>query len=87
MSRELPNLEYKLLKKKKLDKELTLKVIKHEASERIFVEFSSKDGKMVLHKSFQDTYLGREEASAFEESIKSIDELKNRLYRSKHVIK
>jgi hypothetical protein len=69
-------LDTKVLKKKKLDKDLNLKVSKNEASERIFVEFSSKDGKLVLQRSFQDTYLGRAEADRFEDTFKSIDDLK-----------
>ena len=69
-------LDVKVLKKKKLDKDLNLKVSKNDASERIFVEFSSKDGKLVVHKSFQDTYLGRMEATKFEETYKTIEELK-----------
>jgi hypothetical protein len=69
-------LDVKVLKKKKLDRELNLKVSRNDASERIFVEFSSKDGKLVVQKSFQDTYLGRLEATTFEEKFKSIEELK-----------
>lgn len=72
----MASLENKILRKKKLDKELTVKVLRNEASERIFVEFTSKDGKMILHRSFQDTYYGREEAKIFENSFKSIDEFK-----------
>jgi hypothetical protein len=69
-------LDIKVLKKKKLDKDLNLKVTKNEASERIFVEFSSKDGKLVLQRSFQDTYMGRMEADRFQDTFKSIDDLK-----------
>lgn len=71
------NLEYKVVKKKKIDKELTLRVLINHAAERILVEFSSKDGKIVLQKSFQDNYYGKEEAKAFETTIKSISELKS----------
>lgn len=70
-------LDLKVLKKKKLDKDLNLKVSKNDSSERIFVEFSSKDGKLVLQKSFQDTYLGRQAAEKFEETFKTIEELKS----------
>lgn len=76
-------LETKVLKKKKLDKELTLKISKNDASERIFIEFSSKDGKLIVQRSFQDTYYGREEAKAFENNFKSIEELKA-YFDSKH---
>lgn len=73
----MTSLDNKIIRKKKLDKELTVKVIKNEASERIFVEFISKDGKLTLHKSFQDTFYGREDAKKFEDSINSIEDLKN----------
>ena len=68
-------LDTKVLKKKKLDN-ITLKVSRNEANERIFVEFSSKDGKLVVQKSFQDTYSGRQEAAKFEERFKTFDDLK-----------
>lgn len=69
-------LDTKVLKKKKLDN-IILKVSRNEASERIFVEFSSKDGKLVVQRSFQDTYHGRLEAAKFEERFKSFDDLKS----------
>lgn len=70
------NLEYKVVKKKKIDKEMTLRVLVNNAAERILVEFSSKDGKIILQKSFQDNFYGREQAKAFEGTLKSINELK-----------
>lgn len=75
-------LDVKVLKKRKLDKDLNLKVSRNEASERIFVEFSSKDGKLIVQKSFQDTYYGRLEADKFEENFRSLEDLKNYLTRS-----
>lgn len=72
----MANFENKILKKKKLDKELTLKVTQNEMSGRIFVEFASETGKMVLQKSFQNTYEGKKEADSFQKSIKSISDLK-----------
>lgn len=72
----MSGLENKVIRKKKLDKELTIRVLRNEAAERIFVEFSSKDGKLVLQKSFQDNHYGRKEVKVFEESLKSIDDLK-----------
>ncbi len=75
------NLEYKVVRKKKVDKELTVQVLVNYAAERILVEFSSKDGKMILQKSFQDTFYGKEEAKQFENSLKSFDEFKARLTR------
>lgn len=76
-------LDNKVIRKKRLDKELTLKVIRNEAAERIFVEFSSKDAKLILQKSFQDNFKGNKDAKVFEESLKSIDDLKN-YFTKKH---
>jgi hypothetical protein len=66
----------KVIKIKKLDKESTLKMTQNLMSGRIFVEFSSEDGKLVLQKSFQDTYDGNKEAQKFSKKIKSIDDLR-----------
>jgi len=70
------SLDYKVIRKKKLDKELSLKVSKNEAAEKILVEFSSKDGRMILQRSFQDNFYGNQEAEVFEKSMKSINDLK-----------
>jgi len=67
--------ETKVMREKKVDKKLTLRILKNESAERIYVEFVSKDGKMTLQRSFQDTYYGREDAKVFEKSIKSHDDL------------
>jgi hypothetical protein len=75
------NLEYKVIRKKKLDKELLLRVLVNKAAERMLVEFSSKDGKLFLQKSFQDNYYGRQEANTFEESLKTINDLEERLLK------
>jgi hypothetical protein len=66
----------KVIKKKSMNKELTLKVSKNEDNARIFVEFSSEDGKLVLQKSFQDTISGREDAEEFQKSIKTLKDLR-----------
>lgn len=80
----MSNLETKILKKKNIDKELIVKVLRNTASERIFVEFASKDGKLKVHKSFQDNYYGREDAKKFESSIGSIEDLRN-YFNSKRI--
>lgn len=69
-------LETKVVRKKKVDKDLNLRVLKNDASERIFVEFASRDGKLILQKSFQDTYLGQNQAKEFELSINSLEDLR-----------
>lgn len=66
--------ETKTLKKKKLDKECSLKMTQNDA--RIFVEFSSEDGKLVLQKSFQNTFEDKKNAEAFSKTIKSIKDLR-----------
>jgi hypothetical protein len=66
----------KVLKNKKLDKEASLKITQNTMSGRIFVEFSSESAKLVLQKSFQNTYEGNKEAQAFSKSIKSIKDLR-----------
>lgn len=79
----MSTLEHKVLKNKKLEKDLILKITKSEAAERIFVEFASKDGKMRLQRSFQDNYLGRRDAAVFESMFKNLDELKAHFKRGK----
>lgn len=72
----MANLEYVVVRKKKIDKELYLRVLFNEAAERILIEFSSKNGKMLLQKSFQNNITGKEAAKVFEKSYKSIKQLK-----------
>lgn len=72
----MANFETKILKKKKIDKELTLKVTQNGMSGRIFVDFSSEDGKLVLQKSFQNTFEGSKEAEQFQKKFKSINDLR-----------
>jgi hypothetical protein len=70
------SLGHKVIKEKQLSQDLKLKVSKNEASERIFVEFSSADGKIVLQRNYQDNIAGREEAKKFEKKFKSLSDLK-----------
>jgi hypothetical protein len=72
----MANFENKILKKKRLDKETNLKISQNEMSGRIFVEFSSESAKLVLQKSFQNTYEGNKEAQQFAKTIKNIDGLR-----------
>lgn len=68
--------ENKVLKKKKLDNEASLKVTQNEMSGRIFVDFYSEDGRLKVQKSFQDTHQGRADAEKFQKKIKSIKDLR-----------
>lgn len=69
-------METKVLKKKNLDKELTLTVTKIGPFGRIIVEYRHVSGKMVRQKSFPDTYEGRADADNFAKSIKNTKELR-----------
>ena len=71
----MSSFENKVLKNKKLDKELTLRVMQNDANGRIFVEFASEGGKLLLQKSFQDTASGKKDAENFQKSIRSIADL------------
>lgn len=66
----------KITKTKKLDKHSVMRLSKNDANGRIFVEFASEDGKLVLQKSFQNNYFGNKEAEEFQDTIKSIGDLK-----------
>lgn len=78
-------MEHKVTKQKKLDKELTLKISEDVHASRIYVEFSSDDRKLVLQRSFQNTFFGREQSQEFAKSLKSLSDLKSRLGISKTV--
>jgi hypothetical protein len=45
-------------------------------SGRIFVEYITNNPRIVLQKSFQDTYEGKNESENFAKSIKSTQQLK-----------
>lgn len=70
------SIENKVLKKKKLDKDTTLRVLLNEAGQRLFVEFFSESPKLKVQKSFQDNFEGRKSAEEFQQSIKSTADLK-----------
>lgn len=72
----MSSIEFRVLKEKKVDKEINLKVRKNDALNRLSVEFSSDTCKLVIQKSFQDTHEGRLKSEQFQESIKNINDLK-----------
>lgn len=65
----------KVVKTKKLGN-LLLQVSENEHSERIFVDFSTVDGKLKLQKSFQNNFEGKKEAKEFQSRFKSLSDLK-----------
>jgi len=68
-------MDFKLLKKKEIDKGVTLKVTKNIMSNRIFVEFISESPKLTLQKNFQDSLYGKTESEKFVKSISSLEDL------------
>ena len=71
--------DFRLLKEKIIDKEITLKISQNIMSGRLFVEFSYKGVPTITcQKSFQDSFSGRIEAEDFSKSIKNLDQLKER---------
>lgn len=69
-------IEHKILKNIVLNKGLTLKVIQNDMADRILVEFRSEDDKLVLQKSFQNTFEGQMESETFQKKIKSLKDLR-----------
>lgn len=72
-------MEHKILKQKKLDKELNLKITEDPYMDRIYVEFSSDDKKLVLQRSFQNNYFGQIKSNEFAKSLKNLKDLQKRL--------
>ena len=72
-------MEHKVIKQKKLEKELNLKISEDVYGGRIYVEFSTDNKKMVLQRSFQNTYFGQLESVEFSKSIKNVKDLEKRL--------
>ncbi len=69
----------KVTKTKKLGKDALLEVSVNDVSKRIFVSFSSTEGKFKVQKTFQDNYEGKKEAKNFEKRFKSLKEIKEYL--------
>jgi len=47
--------------------------------DRIYVEFSSDDKKLVLQRSFQNNYFGQIKSNEFAKSLKNLKDLQKRL--------
>lgn len=72
----MTNLDNKILKKKKLDKETTLLISQNEINGRIFVEFCSETNRLKVQKSFQNTFEGKRDSETFSKTIKNIKDLR-----------
>lgn len=69
----------RVVKQKKLGKDAIMEVSINEINKRIFVDFSSVDGKFKIQKTFQDTFDGNRLAKEFQNKFKSLGDLKKYL--------
>lgn len=69
----------RVLKEKKLGKDAIMKVSVNEINRRIFVDFSSVDGRFKVQKTFQNTFEGEKEAKEFQKRFKTLNDLKKYL--------
>lgn len=73
-------LEKIIISQTKMGKNLTLTVSKSDATNRIYVKFSSSDGKFIVEKNFQaDSVVGITESEKYQTKFKSIRDFKNYL--------
>jgi hypothetical protein len=73
---EINPFQNKITKVKKLGKDVLLQVSVNSMSNRIFVEFSTIEGKLKVQKSFQNSFEGKKEAKEFEKKFKSLKDLR-----------
>ena len=66
----------KVVKTKKLGKNVVLQVSENEHSQRILVDFFTTDGKIKVQKTFQNNFEGKKEAKEFQKRFKSLNDLK-----------
>jgi len=68
--------ENRVVKTKKLGKQVLLQISENEHFNRILVDFSTIDGKLKVQKSFQNNFEGKKAAKEFQGRFKSLDDLK-----------
>jgi hypothetical protein len=66
----------RITKTKKLGKDALLQISINDISKRIFVDFSSVDGRLKVQKSFQNNFEGKKQAREFEGSFKNLKDIK-----------
>lgn len=69
----------KVIKSKKLGKDALLQVSINEMAKRIYVDFSSIDGRFKVQKTFLDNFEGKKNAKEFQKKFKNLDDLKKYL--------
>ena len=69
----------KVVKTKKLGKNVVLQVSENEFSNRIMVDFFTTDGKLKVQKTFQNNFEGKKEAREFQKKFKNLADLKKYL--------
>lgn len=68
--------ENKVIKTKKLGKNVILQISENEYSNRILVDFYTIDGKLKVQKTFQNNFEGKKEANKFQKKFKSLNDLR-----------
>lgn len=71
------NGDFKIIKEKKIDNSILLRISKNIMSGRIFVEFKLENPKLLLQKNFQNSAEGKQKSEEFAKSIKSVNQLMN----------
>lgn len=66
----------KVIKTKKLGKEVILQVSENVHSNRILVDFYTTDGRLKVQKTFQNNFEGKKEAKEFQKRFRSLNDLK-----------
>jgi hypothetical protein len=69
----------RVVKTKKLGKNVVLQVSENEFSNRIMVDFFTTDGKIKVQKTFQNNFEGKKEAREFQKKFKNLADLKKYL--------
>lgn len=68
-------LDLKVIKKKKVDSKSTMTISENMTGDRVFIEFSTNDGRLRLEKSFPASGLGIRDAGLFQDRFRSTDDL------------
>jgi hypothetical protein len=66
----------KIVKTKKIGGNIVLEVSENEYLGKIFVDFSTTDGKLKVQKTFRNNFEGKKQAQDFQKKFKSLEDLK-----------
>lgn len=68
-------LDLEVIKRKKVDQKTTMIVSRNLTGDKLFIEFSTNDGKVRLERSFPSKGIGVRDARIFQEKIQSTADL------------